>query len=331
MPRKERVEFAGAIYHVMDRGDRLEAIYRDDRDREIFCKTLAEASGRAGWRVHSYVLMDNHYHLLLETPEANLSAGMHWMQATYTIRHNARHRLRGHLFQGRYKANLVDGDSDGYFLTASDYIHLNPVRAGLIADDQGLESFRWSSYPALIGDPEKRPAWLEGGRILSGFGSRDDETGRRLYREAMERRVGDERMGGSLDVEDLKAIRQGWCFGSEEFRQKILDDFGDRGAEVRKSRSPVQVSHDAREAARLVEWGLGILGVAEETLPRLAKSDARKIALASLVKSRTLVSNQWLADRLCMGVASRVSAYCGQAEGREDVAGYRELLDDGVM
>lgn len=329
MPRKERVEFEGAIYHVMDRGDRLEAIYRDDRDREIFCKTLAEASGRAGWKVHSYVLMDNHYHLLLETPEANLSVGMHWMQATYTIRHNARHRLCGHLFQGRYKAMLVDGDSGGYFLTASDYIHLNPVRAGLVAADQGLESYRWSSYPALVGDPENRPAWLEAGRILSGFGDGDDEIGRQRYREAMERRVGEERGGSALEEDDLKAIRQGWCFGSEEFRQGILDRFGAGGVDVNKSRGPVQASHDVREAARLVEWGLGILGVTEETLPRLAKGDARKIALASLVKSRTLVSNQWLADRLFMGVASRVSVYCGQAGKRRDVVGYCEILEGG--
>lgn len=204
----------------MDRGDRLEAIYRDDRDREIFCKTLAEATGRAGWKIHSYVLMDNHYHLLLETPEANLSVGMQWMQATYTIRHNARHRVRGHLFQGRYKAMLVDGDSDGYFLTASDYIYLNPVRAGLIADDLGLESFRWSN------------------------------------REAMERRVDDKRMGGSIDEEDLKALRQGWCFGSEEFRLKILDDFGG----MRKRRGPAVRFGPAMTSGKRSDWWYGDWG-----------------------------------------------------------------------
>jgi len=119
---------------VMTRGDRLEAIYEDDRDREMFLHTLGQACERTGWRVHSYVLMGNHYHLLLETPEANLCAGMKWMQGTYTIRHNARHKLRGHLFQGRYKAIIVEGEQETYFRTVSDYIHLNPMRAGLLAE-----------------------------------------------------------------------------------------------------------------------------------------------------------------------------------------------------
>jgi len=132
MPRKARIEYEGAIYHVMDRGDRLEAIYRDERDREIFLKTLGEVCERCGWKVHAYALMGNHYHLLLETPEANLSRGMRLLQGIYTIRHNARHRLRGHLFQGRYKAILVDGEDATYFRTVGDYIHLNPVRAGLL-------------------------------------------------------------------------------------------------------------------------------------------------------------------------------------------------------
>ena len=89
----------------MDRGNRLEAIFLDDQDRQLFLRTLWQACERTGWRVHSYVLMGNHCHLLIETPEANLSSGMRWLQATHTIRHNARHRLRGHLFQGRYKAS----------------------------------------------------------------------------------------------------------------------------------------------------------------------------------------------------------------------------------
>lgn len=101
MSGKSRVEYEGAIYHVMDRGNRLEETYRDERDREIFLKTLGEVCERCGWRVHSYVLMGNHYHLLLETPEENLSRGMRLLQGIYTIRHKARHRLRGHLFQGR--------------------------------------------------------------------------------------------------------------------------------------------------------------------------------------------------------------------------------------
>ena len=153
VPRKARVEYEGALYHVMDRGNQLEAIFCDNRDREVFLRTLGEANERCGWRVHYYVLMGNHYHMLLETPEANLSRGMRLLQGIYTIRHNARHHVRGHLFQGRYKAVVVNGQDAAYFRTVCDYIHLNPVRAGLLIADDALESFVWSSFPVHAASP----------------------------------------------------------------------------------------------------------------------------------------------------------------------------------
>ena len=131
MPRQVRIEYEGATYHVMCRGDRRESIFADDADREMFLATLADAAGRCGWLLHGYVLMGNHYHALLETPEANLVRGMTWLQTTYTTRYNARHRTGGHLFGGRYKAILVDPGEGRYFATLLDYLHLNPVRAGL--------------------------------------------------------------------------------------------------------------------------------------------------------------------------------------------------------
>jgi REP element-mobilizing transposase RayT len=109
----------------MSRGDRGEAIFRCAPDREMFLAAVEEACERTGWRVHAYVLMDNHYHLLLETPEPNLVVGMQWLQSTYTKRFNARHRLWGHVFQGRYKAIPVEPEGE-YFSTVADYIHLNP-------------------------------------------------------------------------------------------------------------------------------------------------------------------------------------------------------------
>ncbi len=108
------------------------------------------------------VLIGNHYHLLLETPEPNLSSAMHWQQSTYTIRHNVRHRKQGHLFQGRYMA-IPDGpESATYFRTVSDYVHLRPVRAGLLKEDSALVDYPWSSFPALAAAPRKRPRWLCG-------------------------------------------------------------------------------------------------------------------------------------------------------------------------
>ncbi len=138
MPLKLRVEYPGAMYHVMSRGDRREDIFLDDVDRQDFIKTLAEACQKTAWQVHAYCLMGSHYHVVLETPNANLVAGMAWLQSTYTIRLNHRHKLFGHVFSGRYKALVVDGSGHGYLKTACDYVHLNPARAKLLTAEQPL-------------------------------------------------------------------------------------------------------------------------------------------------------------------------------------------------
>jgi len=314
MPRKERVEYAGAVYHVMDRGDRLEAIFLDDGDRELFLKTLGQACERTGWRIHSYVLMKNHYHLLLETPEANLCAGMKWMQSTYTIRFDARHTQRGHLFQGRYKAVLVDGEDGTYFRTASDYIHLNPARARILGEEECLISYPWSSFPGLV--KGKRPEWVKGEWVLGSIGETDNAKGRRAYRKALEKRVEEERGEGSIDEGMLKALRRGWCFGSEEFRQRILEmaPLGDR-----RSRGQIRDSHDEREAHRLVAVGLREFGLSVGELELLPKGDARKIAIAFMIKRQTIMGNEWIARELAMGVASRVSRYCTEGEQRREI------------
>ncbi len=142
--RKLRIEYAGAIYHVMNRGDRREPIFRDDRDRVLFLETLGQACGKTDWQVHAWCLMLNHFHLVIETPKANLVAGMKWLLGTYTGRFNRKHQLSGHLFGGRYKALIVDGSGNGYLRTVCDYVHLNPVRAKQLRQDQKLRAFRWS-------------------------------------------------------------------------------------------------------------------------------------------------------------------------------------------
>src|ERR1041385_7372492 len=120
MPRKLRIEYPGAIYHVMNRGDHREDIFKDDSDRERFILTLGEACQKTDWQVHAYCLMRNHFHLVLETPRANLVAGMQWFLGTYTARFNRRHKYCGHLFSGRYKALLVDSSSSGYLKSRSE-------------------------------------------------------------------------------------------------------------------------------------------------------------------------------------------------------------------
>jgi REP element-mobilizing transposase RayT len=159
MARKLRVEYAGAIYHVMNRGDRRELIFIDDVDRQRFVETLGEVCAKTGWQVHAYVLMPNHFHWVVETPQPNLVAGMKWLQGTDTSRFNRRYKLFGQLFSGRYKSLILDGSGSGYLKSVGDYVHLNPARAKLVMADAPLKSFAWSSRPAYLLARSKRPAW----------------------------------------------------------------------------------------------------------------------------------------------------------------------------
>src|SRR5947207_3202733 len=155
--RRLRIQYPGAIYHVMNRGDRREVIFLDEDDRQRFVETLAECCAKTDWQVHALCLMGNHFHLVVETPQSNLVAGMKWLLGTYTGRFNRRHKLFGHLFSGRYKALPVDGSGNGYLKAVCDYVHLNPVRAGLLRADQPLEAYNWSSYPLYLNDDAPRP------------------------------------------------------------------------------------------------------------------------------------------------------------------------------
>src|SRR5947199_9951401 len=144
MARKLRLQYPGAIYHVMNRGDRRDAIFADDDDRRLLLQTLGEACQKTDWEIHAWCWMSNHFHLVIETPRANLADGMKWLLGTYTSRFNHRHREFGHLFSGRYRAIIVDGSGNGYLKSVCDYVHLNPVRADLIRADEPLEVYAWS-------------------------------------------------------------------------------------------------------------------------------------------------------------------------------------------
>ena len=141
MARKLRIQYPGAIYHVMNRGDYQELIFSDEDDRSLFVSTLAEGCQKAGWQIHSFCLMSNHVHLVIETPSANLVEGMKWLLGIYTARYNRKHKVFGHLFSGRYKALIVDGSGNGYLKSVCDYVHLNPARAGLLRANQPLETY----------------------------------------------------------------------------------------------------------------------------------------------------------------------------------------------
>ena len=166
MARPLRIEFAGALYHLTSRGDRREDIFLDDVDRKMFLEVLADVCDRFRWVCHAYCLMSNHYHLVVETRESTLSQGMRQLNGVFTQRSNRRHHRVGHVFQGRYKAILVQ--KEAYLLELVRYVVLNPVRAGMV---RSAREWPWSSYRATAGMIEA-PSWLHLDWVLSAFGSK---------------------------------------------------------------------------------------------------------------------------------------------------------------
>ena len=345
MPRQVRIEYPGAIYHVMCRGDRREAIFEDDKDRECFLETLGQAVLRAGWVVHAYVLMDNHYHLLLETPEANLVRGMTWFQTTYTVRYNVRHHTTGHLYGGRYKAVLVEAPEDGsagdadYFTTLIDYIHLNPVRARLIEITDGklpaVDSYRWSSLPEYRKKRSARPDFLETSKGFGTFALKDGPAGRRQFVERVAIRAQREELDecglAEIDGQGLQStLRRGWCYGSATFKEKMLGFAEDllalrstkrdrsknyRGAEAK--------DHGSKRAEAIIKAGLEAFGISKADLPKLKKSAEAKALLASIIRTETAVRIAWIAETLKMGTAANVTRASKVIEER--LAGDRKL------
>ncbi len=208
MSRPLRIEFAGALYHLTARGDRREAIYEDDADRQSFLDVLAEVVERYNWVCHAFCLMTNHYHLVVETVEGNLSQGMRHLNGVYTQASNRRHGRTGHLFQGRFKGILVDRDA--YLLELSRYVVLNPVRAGMV-DDPG--QWPWSSYRAMIGTASV-PHWLSVDGLLGQFGQ-GREQARRRYRNFVVEGIGG--IGGSI----WEGLRQQIYLGDESFVERM--------------------------------------------------------------------------------------------------------------
>ncbi|HRK57511.1 MAG TPA: transposase [Burkholderiaceae bacterium] len=215
MARPLRLEFPGALYHVTTRGNARGNIFLDDEDRQRYLVVLGATVTRFGWLCHGYCLMDNHYHLLIETPEPNLSQGMRQINGVYTQGFNRRHGRVGHVLQGRFKAILVERDS--YLLELARYIVLNPVRAGMIPDAQ---RYRWSSYRAMAG-LEAAPDWLTVDWVLGQF-ARQRAAAQRKYAQFVAQ--------GKDLPSPMSAVKGQVLLGSESFVQQmtpLLDDCKD--------------------------------------------------------------------------------------------------------
>lgn len=299
MARKLRIQFPGAIYHVMSRGNRREDIFRDDLDRESFLKALADACEKTAWQVHAFCLMPNHFHLVVETPQPNLVAGMKWFLGTYTGRFNRRHKLTGHVFAGRYKSLLVGGEG-GYLRTVCDYVHLNPVRAKLLPPEDALRSYRWSSFNLFLQPPERRPGWVRVDRLFGESGIPvDSAAGRQEFERRLEIRRHQE------SDEELKAVRRGWCFGDDQFRQELLAQV-EGGAGQHHYGTEIHEATEAK-ATRIIDEELRRAVWTEADLARLKKGDPAKLRMAGRLRAETTVTLQWIAARLRMGTKAHLN------------------------
>jgi len=251
MARPIRIEFNGALYHVTSRGDRRESIYEDDADRAHFLDVLEQVVQDFNWVVHAYCLMSNHYHLLIETPDGNLAKGMRQLNGVYSQYSNRRHSRTGHVFQGRYKAILVDRDS--YLLELARYVVLNPVRARIV---KAPGAWSWSSYLAMIGS-EPSPPWLATDGLLAAFASRRAEA-RRRYMKFVAEGVGGEPIWQHLN-------RQVYL-GDDAFvarmqrRAKFSDDVNVPRAQRRPpapTLARIQAKHEDRDEAMAAAHATG--------------------------------------------------------------------------
>lgn len=347
MPRAPRIEYENAVYHVMARGDRREPIVHSDGDREVFVETLEEACAKTGWEVFAWVLLDNHYHVAMRTPEPNLVGGMGWFQNAFARRINTRNGLWGHLFGGRYKSVVVEDEElagsrrrSVYLKSLIDYIHLNPVRCGIVdGSERAILSYPWSSIAAGYAlPPSKRPDWVVASEGLDIFGERDGTRGRRRFVERLDEiarcEAADKAGVAELEGQSLQStMRRGWYWGSQEFRERLVDRFGgkigtDRDRELRSS--GLHRRHDEKGAEEILAQAQGHFGLSLEELRRPVRGDRRRVAVAWALVRRTSVPQGRIAEWLGLRTGANVSQRVKRFE-QEDAGTLEESLKEWIL
>jgi putative transposase len=312
MGRPWRIEYAGALYHVFARGNEHREIFFDDTDRYMFLDILGGMSDRFGAEILAYVLMPNHYHLLMRTRQANLSKSMQWFGVTYTNRINTRHSRIGHLFQGRFKSMLVEDEA--YLMQLSCYIHRNPLRAGLA---KRLADYRWSSY-LVYAYGQKAPDWLSTDLILSLFNTEDK---RRAYREKVRSYSDEEKrlwenfrhdlfLGSVRFVDEMrkrylvqephKEMPQQRAIARFEDPERLLQEVSEfLGCNVERFKQSARISSSDRENRDILVyflWGTGkvtnqrlgqMLGVTYSSISHIIKGFKERLDRESKLREKT--------------------------------------------
>jgi putative transposase len=292
MPRKPRIEYAGAVYHVLNRGNYGNDLFAVAKAGASFEETLFETCSRYGWRLHAYVLMPNHYHLAVETREANLAAGMQWLQSTFANRFNRIVRDRGHVFQGRYKALLIErGES---LLRVVNYIHLNPVRAR-VKTLKTLRDYRLSSFPKYF--TRRRPSCLDNTEWLAlAGGLKPTPAGMRRYHRYLAFAA---EADAKRRAELYRELCRGWYIGTREGKSAVVKAVAKRR---RVTARPAEASGFAEARGALcLRRGLSRLGKTKKSLTADRKLAPWKVVLASWIKLQCGVSNRWFSEHMAMG------------------------------
>jgi len=296
MPRGLRIERAGALYHVMNRGNHYKKIVRDGKDVAMFLKTVGEVCEFAGWSIHAYAVMGNHYHLLVETHQATLIKGMQWLNGTYTQRYNARYKLRGHLFQGRYKSIIVD-NIPHYLQMAIDYIHMNPVKAGIVGKFKEFLAWPGGSAGLLTGDRKECPEWLRWERVYGLYGMDEWKARNRdQYRENLERRFLEVKVSPKQEKEaDRKYLRR-WYLGGEEFVEKLTEEVESWMGKVKNEEwtgEPVMEA-EAIKVERLIRKCCQVM-----EKKRLDQMTAEEMyVVVGWIYDRSVMDSRWWAEKL---------------------------------
>jgi len=325
MPRLPRVEFEGAVYHVMARGNHGSNIVFSDEDRRVFMTTLDEVCEKTGWHCYAWVLMSNHYHIAFRTPEANLVAGMTWFQQTFTQRINARNRLRGHLFAGRYKAILVENEDltgsryrSDYLANLIQYVHLNPARAGLVdGGEKRTLDYQWSSATQWYAvAPSKRPAHAQVSEGLGILQFKDTVGGRRGYIAELDETTRQEaytEAGYFLPEEQSlqSTIKRGWYWGSEHFRDVLLEKFAKQIGTTLSGPSEgtkrITQDHGEARAKSILSLAMKQMDMTDAELLTNQYGDQRRNAIAYALATHTTLRHKRIAELLKLSSTANAS------------------------
>ena len=332
MPRSLRIEKENGVYHIINRGNYRQDLFINEGAHLAFENCLFEACEKCDWVLEGFCVMTNHFHLVVRTPKGNLVYGMKWLQSTFANRYHRFRKVHGKLFQGRYKSLIVDQDS--HLGALLHYVHLNPVRAGMVTVNE-LKNYRWSSFWYLF-NKRLRPEFLDSsGALEAAGGLNDTPKGREQYRNYLQWLSTDDVAQKEMAFEKMC---RGWAIGTKDFKKALLEEVEqvDEGSSGNAQESPDPIPRYDGESLReanelrwemLLDKGLTAVGKDAKAITKDLKSAEWKVMLATILKQKSSATNVWITKQLNMGAADAVSRYVSafrQAGGYADQA-YQEL------